>query len=91
MTYSILLVVEMPDKSQNAEHYARWVEFVAKLKNHTKSNKDTQILGGSSALISLQNGLHTLCSVVELVHEGLDYKYAIFDEENEWLPKSKKV
>jgi hypothetical protein len=91
MTYSILLVVQMPDKSENAEYYARWGEFVKNLRNHTKSNKDIQMLGGSAVLISLQNDLQALCSVVELIPEGLDYKYAIFDEEIEWLPKSKKV
>lgn len=91
MAHSILLVVEMPDKSQNAERYASWVGLVRKLQDNTRSNKNIQILGGSAALIALHNSLQALCSVVEMVPKDLDYKYAIFDEEIEWLPKSKKV
>jgi hypothetical protein len=34
MTYSILLAIPRPDKSQSADHYAKWEGFVKNLKDH---------------------------------------------------------
>ena len=89
--YSILLVVQMPDKSQNADLYAKWKGFPGKIRENITPSKSLQLLGESVLLISLNDDLRTLCSVVELIPEDLNYKYAIFDEAIEWLPKSKRV
>jgi broad specificity phosphatase PhoE len=89
MTYSILLVVPMPDKKEDHQAYARWKECAEHLKEQTKQNKGLQILGENVVLISLQSSLRTLCSVLQGI--PLNYKYAIFDEEIEWLEESKKV
>ena len=86
--YSILLVVEKPD-GKNSQSLGGWQKISSFLKALSRRNEEIELLGENCLLISLHNNLHALFEALSGV--GLDYKYAIFDEEIEWLGKSNQV
>ena len=86
--HSILLVVEKPD-GKDPQSLGEWQTMSSHLRALASNYEAIEILGENCLLISLHNNLHALCEVLKGM--SLDYKYAIFDEDIEWLGKSKEV
>ena len=78
----ILILVEKPDRT-NAYKYESWIDYISKIEELTKQNKDFEPLAENILLIQLRNGLGVLPQVFQAISD-IEYKYKVFDGEPIW-------
>lgn len=89
MTYSILLVVEIPDLS-NVENPQLWESCITNLAALARQNIEIQLLAVNALLITLGKSLSELAKAISAIGK-FRYSYLILNEEMTLHEVSKKV
>ena len=89
MAHSILLVVEKPNLSirENNETWNNWQKKTI-LANAAKQETNLQVLSENVVLLTIDGALPKIGAILACL-DDMDYKYALFDRDIEWVEAKK--